>query len=687
MWSRLKATLAPYQVQAPSSKPQEVQHVATPEERITSALASAAANQFGQSLTHLKAIFENNNNIINNNNTDNATNNDPNNINNSNLSQETKAKLGRQLEELNQLVRRKLEEILRGDDHVLVAQACRILSYLQSLQPNPSAENEGLETYLEFLEKIIHKDATDFMKLLVEDSDTTASASVLADLFSLTGSIIHDAMPLVAQFSSDGVHKLVTRSHNQCSQHVTNIFDLFAEELNLADTVQQIQSYDNTPQTEYTSPLITNPLQLDETLQTISLMCAYASRYILFIKGKDASVDCSNLQTCVQVLLGYYLALESFYLEKALSEAITTQQEILVTKANQDIAMQTSLTSGIASSNINTKSPIPPNAVQQLVSASSAHRRTQSSDIGGDVVTSGNTQVDDGFFILKKCLKRGFSTLAVNVACAIVNSASMALEHPYFSSLQAICDKLATQPTDVFLEILNDLELTSDYSVKLHRELTADVDKLFTVAAEKTKLQACLDDMMKSASHTCNKLRKKNLQLYGDRFNAKVETIFLTLFRPITYELDENTYEQAEINDPFMMRFLDSLSEILLTARGALRPLNKSDLALILAAFIASKLEGAVLAKRFSSLGAVQISKEIRLIGDYFVNLGGQPLRYQFTKLAQISQLLNLDRVIDCMEYWIEGKSVFKLNADEIRHVLTRRIDFSPESINMLKLG
>ena len=55
------------------------------------------------------------------------------------------------------------------------------------------------------------------------------------------------------------------------------------------------------------------------------------------------------------------------------------------------------------------------------------------------------------------------------------------------------------------------------------------------------------------------------------------------------------------------------------------------------------------------------------------------------------------------MEYWIEGKAVFKLDAIEVRfqivkppkilifseqvkQVLTRRIDFSIDSINALKL-
>lgn len=44
-------------------------------------------------------------------------------------------------------------------------------------------------------------------------------------------------------------------------------------------------------------------------------------------------------------------------------------------------------------------------------------------------------RVDDTFFIVKKCVRRGLSTLDSNVACAIINSASMALEDPFIAFL------------------------------------------------------------------------------------------------------------------------------------------------------------------------------------------------------------------------------------------------------------
>jgi len=213
-----------------------------------------------------------------------------------------------------------------------------------------------------------------------------------------------------------------------------------------------------------------------------------------------------------------------------------------------------------------------------------------------------------------------------------------------------------------------------------------DLARLFSTSIEKSKIITCLTDLVKSTSNSATKLRTTNLALYGDTLNTYIDTTFSSLFRTISYELDENAYEQAEINDPFMMKFIESLSEILQPALSNLLDSNKAELALHLSKFISTKFEQAVLSKKFTPMGAIQLSKEVRVLGDYFVSVGGQLLRYQFTKLAQISQLLNLDRVIDCMEYWIEGKAVFKLDTNEVRLVLSRRTDFMIESINALKL-
>ena len=58
--------------------------------------------------------------------------------------------------------------------------------------------------------------------------------------------------------------------------------------------------------------------------------------------------------------------------------------------------------------------------------------------------------------------------------------------------------------------------------------------------------------------------------------------------------------------------------------------------------------------------------------------------RDKFTRLNQISTLLNLDDVQEVYEYW--GSRTWRLKSSEVRAVLTLRVDFSVEDINKLKL-
>ena len=88
---------------------------------------------------------------------------------------------------------------------------------------------------------------------------------------------------------------------------------------------------------------------------------------------------------------------------------------------------------------------------------------------------------------------------------------------------------------DTYLELLNDLELSLEYLVKLQRDMAGnlyslsfellvylivflyinrDIARLYPTTPEKTKLIACLDDLVKSSTQYCNKLRNRNLVLY-----------------------------------------------------------------------------------------------------------------------------------------------------------------------------
>lgn len=131
-----------------------------------------------------------------------------------------------------------------------------------------------------------------------------------------------------------------------------------------------------------------------------------------------------------------------------------------------------------------TTSPKPPHARTTDTNANPPKNNINNPNPNPNPPPYKNTLVDDAFFILKKCLRRGLSTMAANVACAIINSASMVLESPYFSSLESIIERLMVYATGIHL-MKNALSLPCICHTFPH-------SFLFPFFASPSSLQSCL---------------------------------------------------------------------------------------------------------------------------------------------------------------------------------------------------
>lgn len=284
-----------------------------------------------------------------------------------------------------------------------------------------------------------------------------------------------------------------------------------------------------------------------------------------------------------------------------------------------------------------------------------------------------STCVDDCFFVLRKCTRRALSTLDVNTACAVITAARTTMDAPFlatYTSHEAMNTKLIS---DSLLVGLNDLALIVEYAVKLKRDLEIDVTQLYTDDAHKQKIDDCIHHLASTNSIT------SLLKTYSEQYAALLLPVvdqLLFSYATLSYEMDEAAYEQADINDPFMARFIELLGSIFSPISTKLSHQNLIRVADIVARHVASKIEHYCFLKKYTMLGAVQFAKEVQVLAGYFISIGdasttdGHILRHRFSRLSQISQLLNLDRVIDVMEYWVEGKSVFKLTPDEVHRSL-----------------
>jgi conserved oligomeric Golgi complex subunit 4 len=104
--------------------------------------------------------------------------------------------------------------------------------------------------------------------------------------------------------------------------------------------------------------------------------------------------------------------------------------------------------------------------------------------------------------------------------------------------------------------------------------------------------------------------------------------------------------------------------------------------------FIVKRLEVIMMQKRFSQLGGLLLDKEIRSLINHFSELSQRPVRDKFSRLSQMSTILNFERVSEILDFWGDnaGHLTWLLTPAEVRRVLGLRIDFRPEAIAALRL-
>ena len=180
------------------------------------------------------------------------------------------------------------------------------------------------------------------------------------------------------------------------------------------------------------------------------------------------------------------------------------------------------------------------------------------------------------------------------------------------------------------------------------------------------------------------------------------------------YDLDEQSFQENEINDPWAVNLVTSILEILherykvdifffplyqinfcdisfSEKKNSLSQKNitKSNYALlteILIDFLGLEIERSLRAKTFSLLGAIQVEKEIKLLIDNFSEDARKSMRHKFSKLTQISYVLNIEHPNHLIDVWNSVDIQWKINTDEIKEWVSKRKEFAREDVLKLNL-
>ncbi|KAL1916355.1 uncharacterized protein VTP21DRAFT_5972 [Calcarisporiella thermophila] len=312
-----------------------------------------------------------------------------------------------------------------------------------------------------------------------------------------------------------------------------------------------------------------------------------------------------------------------------------------------------------------------------------------------DSDTHTSTSVDDIFYLVRKSLHRVLRTSDAQLLGAMVNLVNRTLEVDYVGVFQKrmmsifVTGGEGGDPRVHYMIILNNLGVSVDYVGRLIEEIGEYVQASGMLREEKMEEKEMETGQGLNASSAKFKqiLQSGIEQLFGQTIKPRLRPLFQEAYREVKYVLEEDEFHEADLSDVFVHRFRAGFSSLIAVYKETLTPQNFMKLMQHVLDALTKHWEKIIFQSRFNPLGAIRLDKDIRAITQFLSQMTEWPSRDRFTRLTQISVLLNLETLEEIYDYWGQGgKGSWRLTVGEVKKVLALRNDFYQEAINKLKL-
>ncbi|XP_040982310.1 conserved oligomeric Golgi complex subunit 4 isoform X3 [Aquila chrysaetos chrysaetos] len=238
---------------------------------------------------------------------------------------------------------------------------------------------------------------------------------------------------------------------------------------------------------------------------------------------------------------------------------------------------------------------------------------------------------------------------------------------------------------------LNNVEVCSENIMTLKKTLESDCSKLlsqgFGGEQAQAKIDSCLSDMAAVSNKFRDLLQEGLNELNSTAIKPQVKP-WINLFLSVSHNIEEEEFSDYEANDPWVQQFIVNLEQQMTEFKAGLSPVIYDTLTGLMTSLIAIELEKVLLKSTFSRLGGLQFDKELRSLIAYLTTVTTWTIRDKFARLSQMATILNLERVMEILDYWgpNSGPLTWRLTPAEVRQVLALRIDFRSEDIKRLRL-
>jgi len=622
------------------------------------------------------------------------------NIDESVLEETSTRQLKSQTLELQNLVKTKLDDAIRNGNEKEILRFCCLLKPLGILE-------DGIIRYSHYLRNVCSAEAETLHKQLLRSlgrgrqiqeegggggEQRITCNDALTSLFESVATLIENQFSMVEErFGVGSMVVVIKELQSQCDIHSTKILDLFMEHFKVINISNEIASM-RRKTSETTSSK--DPRELALLLDEIVLISQSGELFDRFIRRKAKE------------------ALNSKILTESVELGLLTDSMVVSPDIGSDTISKSSKTPGSRSqktdvqndgllhiSELNRK-------IQEIIGyymsieeyfmIESVHKAMRMDEYQTDSVTSSG--VDHVFFIVQKSMQRALSTFNLNAVCATINIVITVLTRDFkevflrnlqeqlsrsFSSGTTLLGRSYEQPKVSYFTILNNFEVSSEYVMKLRKEIELEAIRIFNQVD--AKMKSCLDDLVET-SNSFKKVLQVNIEQMANSVSVRTRTM-LEPFTVVNYVLTEIDFAEKEINDTFVHQFIASIDSLLKPFKLSFTPSNYDAFVHILVRSICVRLEQEVLKKKFNQLGSLQFDRELRILQNYFSTVTQKTVRDKFSRLSQIASLLVLEKASEVLEYWgPESAITWRLTPTEVRKVLALRIDFTPEAISSLKL-
>ncbi|KAE8685642.1 Conserved oligomeric Golgi complex subunit 4 [Hibiscus syriacus] len=561
--------------------------------------------------------------------------------------------------QLEGIVKKKLMEAVDQRDHPTILRFIKLYSPL-------GLEEEGLQIYVGYLKKVIGMRSRLEYENLVElkeqcngqkQNSQVNFVGCLTNLFKDIVLAVEENDDILRSLcGEDGVVYAIFELQEECDSRGSLILKKYMEFRKLAKLSSEINSQNKSLLT-VGAPEGPNPreieLYLEEILSLMQLGEDYTQYMISKIKGMT-TVDpdlvpratkafiTGTFSKVAQEITGFYVILEGFFMVENVRKAI---------------------------------------GIDELVP---------------DSLTT--SMVDDVFYVLQSCLRRAISTSNISSVVAVLSGASSLLNNEYYEAMQLKLSEpnlgaklflggVGVQKTGTEIATaLNNIDLSSEYVLKLKHEIEEQCAEVFPAPAERERVKSCLSELA-DLSNTFKQAQNAGMEQLVATVTPRIRPV-LDSVATISYELSESEYAENEVNDPWVQRLLHAV-EINVAWLQPLMTTNNFDLFVHLVIdFIVKRLEVIMMQKRFSQLGGLQLDRDTRALVSHFSGMTQRTVRDKFSRLTQMATILNLENASEILDFWGEnsGPLTWRLTPAEVRRVLSLRVDFKPEAIAALKL-